>query len=156
MDRVFGGPFGWIGGLGLVTDADGAGAHVGDEAILDADLMATFAEREAVAAEVGELTAEEGHRLGVVEGDDAIDAGDGGLVGVEEVGVLDALGVAEHQALEAEVTHRVLGLAGETQELRRHGNDRDGLVGLFARAGQVGQLAGAVEEPLTRGVEKGR
>ena len=103
---------------------------------------------------MGELAVEERHRLSVVERDDSIHGGDCGLVGVKEVGILDALGVTEFQALKAQVAHWSLRFADDAQELRRHRNDRDSLPRLFAGAGVVGQLAGAVEEPLPRCVQE--
>ena len=76
------------------------------------------------------------------------------MVGVKEVGILDALGVTEFQAMKAQVAHGALRFADEAQELCRHRNDRDSLVRLFADTWKIGQLAGAVEEPLSRGVEE--
>ena len=105
---------------------------------------------------MGKLTVEERHRLGVVERDDPVHRGDRRLVRVEEVGVLDAFGVAEFQALKAEMAHRPPRFALEAQELHRYRDDGDGLRGLFADTWKIGQLAGAIEEPFSRRVQECR
>ena len=145
--------------LGLVVQRahlHAARAHVGDEAAFEDDVVGAAAEGEPITAEVGEFAAQEADGGGLLQRDDAVDPGDGRLVRFEGGQGRDALGVAELQVAELEVRHRPPGRALERQQLLQHRVGRPARGRRLAGAGQVGQLAGAAEEPLAGLVEQGR
>ena len=144
-------------GLRLVVEAadlDAAGAVVGDEALLDGHFAAALAQREAIAADVGELAARERDLSGVFQRDHAVDRADGGLVRDCRGQGGEAFGVAEAESAEIQMGHRCVRLADEGQEFFRHGIGRPGLRDGFAGPREIGQLAGAAEEPFAGFVEQ--
>ena len=144
-------------GLRLVVkcpDLDAAGAEVGDQALLDGDLAAALAEREAVAADVGELAADERDLLRVFKGHHAVDRADRGLIRHGRGERRQAFGMAEGEPPEGEVSDLVARLAGEGQQLLGDGIGRDGFLDGLATARQVGQLAGAAQEPFAGLIEQ--
>ena len=143
--------------LGLVVQRahlHAAGAEVADEAFLDGHLATPLAEREAVAADMGELTAGERDLPGVFERDDAVHCADRRLIrhGGREGG--QAFSMAKGEPTEGEVRDGGVRLAGEGQEFFRDGVGGVGCFHGLTLTGQIGQLAGAAEEPLARLVEQ--
>ena len=136
------------------ADLHAARAEVRDEAFLYGDFAGAASEREPVAADVRELAADEGDLRGVFQGDDPVDRPDRGLVryGGRERG--HALGMAEGESAEGEMTHLVAGLAGEGQQFLRDRDDAADAGEVFACAGLISQPAGTAEEPLARFVEE--
>ena len=143
-------------GLRLVVeraDLHAAGTEVGDEAFLDAHLAGAASEGEAVAADVGKLAAGERDLLRVFEGDDAIDRPDRSLVrdGGGERG--QAFGMAEGEPTKGQMADLVASFTRESEQLLRDGIGRDGFLDGLATARQVGQLAGAAQEPFAGLIE---
>ena len=137
------------------ADLHPAGAEVGDQALFDDDLAAALAEREAVTADVGELAADEGDLVGVLQGDDAIDRADGGLIGHRRRQGGEPLRMAEAKSAEGEMGDRLPGFSGEGEQFL---GDRIGPAGGFdgfADARQVGEFSCATEEPFAWFVQQG-
>ncbi len=156
FDGVVMGAFIEVGGDAAFANPDSASAEIVDIAVGDGTVLAAFTEPEAVFADVGELAAVEVNILGAVEHDRGFD-GVGGLGGFETGRGKQVSGAGEVKTAELDILDEafILGFAFDDDDVFDDGGDELGGFDALAGQGDIGEQAGAIEEPFAGGIEGG-